>query len=443
MLSMLLILACTNAGAGGKTSTEVRLRIIAESLTTPGHSEPFSTEARIDETAKTITVFIPELDEYSQSMDYTDISLRVDLPMGYEFELTDGGGAQHTSSDQDTPVSLPMVDLSDSGSFVVTQAGNSVTYTVSAFEGIPIFTEDDLRGIQNIQDDMQKNYFLMNNITLTGNFEPLGSLDAPFLGILDGREKTINNFKIVQSTSNIGFFSQLGNADTPTSGIHNLVLVLANGDEDNPSIEGKDYVGALAAESYGTIKNVAVIGGVVKGEDQVGGLVGLQSGGSIETSYATGTVTGTSGIGGLVGGKFDAKIENSYATGRVEGNVTVGGLVGWQNDKSIENSYATGTVSGTSNVGGLVGLQDAGTITSSYFDAILTTPDGQTTLLPGISNVSNSPGVVTAFYTVDGVVRNDNNATADAVTSDDFSNWDPDIWQWQEGEWPTLYWQNQ
>ncbi len=659
MLSMLLILACTNAGAGGKTSTEVRLRIIAESLTTPDHSEPFSTEARIDETAETITVFIPELDQYSQSMDDTSIALRIYLPMGYEFELTDGGGAQHTSSDQDTPVSLPMVDLSDSGSFAVTQAGNSVTYTVSTFKGIPIFTEDELRGIQNIQDGMQENYFLMNDIALESNFEPLGSMSIPYTGIFDGRGKTISNLKIARSGEDyVGFFKYIGyhsthsNYNENSNGeVRNLVLALAEDNENSPSIEGRNYVGAIAGRSYGKIDNVRVTGGIVKGTatnlgglvggqsagtiensyvtsdvsgvvldsvmgvgDNVGGLVGIQKTGSIKNSHATGNVRGTNSVGGLVGNhQGDGNIENSHATGAVTGttylgglvgdkqgtgnienshatgdvtgtNINVGGLVGNKqgtgdiknsratgavmgsntvgglvgnhtDDGSIENSHATGDVTGTNNnvgglvgnkqgtgdiknsratgavtgvssigglvgnkqgtgdiknssatgavtgtagtigglvgslqggeiknsyatgdvegpnslgglvgflqggeiknsyatgavmrgsaIGGLVGFQLTGTtITSSYFDAILTRPEGQPMPLSGIGNKPNS-GVVTAFYTVDGVVRKDNNATADAVTSDDFSNWDPDIWQWQEGQWPTLYWQNQ
>ncbi len=458
MLSMLLILACTNAGADGKTSPEIRLRFVAESLTTPGYSEPFSTEARIDETAKTITVFIPEFDENSQPTDDTSISLRVDLTMGYEFELTDAGGAQHTSSDQDTPVSLPMVDLSDSGSFAVTQAGNSVTYTVSTFKGIPIFTEDELRGIQNIQDGMNKNYFLMNDIALLTDFVPLGSVTAHLSGIFDGRGKTISNLKIVRSGEDyVGFFKSIGynsnhsNYNENSNGeVRYLILALADSSETSPtSIEGRSYVGAVAGQNYGKIDSVRVTGGVIKGTaTYLGGLVGGQIDGIIENSYATGRVDGTHHIGGLAGSLQGGEIKNSYATGDVKGRGFLGGLVGWLNSGEIKNSYATGAVMGESEIGGLVGLQTTGTtITSSFFDANLTRQD------EGIGNKPNS-GVVTAFYTVDGVVRKDNNATADAVTRDDFVGWNFNggpaenngnpIWRLPAdgGEWPILSWQD-
>ncbi len=442
MLSMLLILACTNAGAGGKTSPEVRLRFVAESLTTPGYSEPFSLEARIDETAKTITVFIPELDKNSQPTDDTSISLRVDLPMGYEFELTDAGGAQYTSSDQDTPVSLPMVDLSDSGSFAVTQAGNSVIYTVSTFMGIPIFTEDELRNIE--QTGLNKKYFLMNDIALAANFEPLGS--SAFQGILDGREKTISNLKIAKSSEgNVGFFKVIGSSSNTSGEVRNLVLALTDGSETSPSIEGGDHVGAIAGRSYGAINNVVVTGGIIKGTTSVGGLVGYQFGttnsstdmssritdshvtsavmgrnhvgglvgyqfkksSSITNSYAMGAVTGTdtdeatdTNVGGLVGYQDDGNITASYATGRVEGVKSVGGLVGYQNDGNITASYATGRVKGARFAGGLVGRQDGGSIATSYAMGVVSETDSIT--LGGLVG-QQSGGNITNSYAMSSV----------------------------------------
>ncbi len=488
MLSMLLILACANAGAGGKTSTEVRLRFVAESLTAPGYSEPFSIEARIDETAdtiETITVFIPESDVESNPTDDTNISLNVYLPKGRTLKFTDTDGTAHIYSDQDTPIPLT-VDLSDSVRFAVTQAGNpEKIYKASAFRGIPIFDEADLKVIRNIQDGMTKNYFLMNDIALTGNFKPLGNVYSPYTGIFDGRGKTISNLKIVDLMRDaIGFFRQIGNFDSLNAGVQNLVLSLADYDGANPSIEGEDYVGAVAGRNYGKIENVAVIGGMVKGATRVGGLVGeqfnrdsniidshvttavmgtryvggivgLKFAGNITNSYTTGRVEGSENAGGLVGLLQGGEINNSYATGDVEGSENAGGLVGSQEGGSITNSYATGAVMGDSEIGGLVGFQRTGTtITSSYFDAILTRTDGQTTQLPGVGNLPDARSV-TAFYTVDGVVLDGNRTDAMAVTAENsFSDWnfngvpaenngDP-IWHLPvNGHWPTLYWQNQ
>ncbi len=417
MLSMLLILACTNAGAGGKTSTEVRLRIIAESLTALNHNGEFSTEARIDETTGAITVFIPE------STDAMSVTLSVYLLPGITLEYD---GTPYMSSDQDTPIPLT-VNLLNSVEFIVEQAGIPETYIASALEGIPIFTEGDLKGIQNIQDDMQENYFLMNDIALESNFEPLGSMSIPYTGIFDGREKTISDLKIIQpSVDSVGFFKYIGygsdhsNYNANTNGeVRNLVLALAEDNENSPSIEGKNYVGAVAGQIYGKIDNVAVTGGIVKGVNSVGGLVGQQNAGNIETSHATGDVTGNNSVGGLVGyqnagniintratgdvtGKTDSNgrqgeavgglvgykqgignIETSYATGDVTGNIYVGGLVGnKQGIGDITDSHATGAVTGTetdaargTNVGGLVGYQNGGDITDSHATGAVNGPN--------------------------------------------------------------------
>jgi filamentous hemagglutinin family protein len=132
-------------------------------------------------------------------------------------------------------------------------------------------------------------------------------------------------------------------------------------------VTGSDYVGGLVGYSYGSISNSYATGSVTGTGDNVGGLAGLLHHlGTISNSYAEGSVTGTGdNVGGLVGSNWSGgTIRNSYATGRVEGVSYVGGLVG-DNHGTIEKSYAGGGVTGSSYVGGLVG-NNYGTIEKSY-----------------------------------------------------------------------------
>lgn len=55
---------------------------------------------------------------------------------------------------------------------------------------IPVENAADL---QNIQDDLSAEYYLLNDISLSsaGNFTPIGTSAAPFTGMLDGRDYEI------------------------------------------------------------------------------------------------------------------------------------------------------------------------------------------------------------------------------------------------------------
>jgi hypothetical protein len=128
------------------------------------------------------------------------------------------------------------------------------------------------------------NYRLMADITLTGNWTPLGEFD----GRLDGNGKVIKALKIGTSSNNGGFFSSLGSA----AQVHNL------GFED-ASVSALDNTGILAGANAGTVSCVYSTGSV-SGANNVGGLVGSNTG-SISDSYSSAIVAGTAHLGGLVG----------------------------------------------------------------------------------------------------------------------------------------------
>ncbi len=240
---------------------------------------------------------------------------------------------------------------------------------------VKISIEEDF---QKIRADLTGNFALVNDITLTENFEPIGTgltpthSGTPFTGTFEGNGKTISNLKIIKpGEGHIGFFGAIGAGGE----VRNLKLILADGDADSPSIEGRYFVGALVGWNQGdSISNVGVEGGYIEGTNSVGGLVGRTADGSITASYATGDVvslTGSSGsaIGGLVGIMASGTLDNSYATGKVSApnrDVETGGLVGEMNSGSITASYATGDVDSGYAAGGLMGDLGGGSITASY-----------------------------------------------------------------------------
>jgi hypothetical protein len=187
-------------------------------------------------------------------------------------------------------------------------------------------------GLQNIKNDLIAYYILGNDIDCgvapynTGpGFEPIGNSTNPFGGNLDGNLKRIANLYINRPSSDyIGLFGYANSS----AAISKAALVNAN-------INGRDYVGALAGRSDGSISN----------------------------SYSTGSINGTNYIGGLAGYNNET-IVNSYSTADVNGNDSVGGLAGYS--YNISNSYAAGDASGNSNTGGLVG-NNSGNITYSFW----------------------------------------------------------------------------
>lgn len=143
-------------------------------------------------------------------------------------------------------------------------------------------------------------------------YEPIGNINTPFRGYLDG-----NGHKIVcpeisrGSENNIGLFGYAVRAHFTDMNL------------DQPWVTGNNDVGSLLGRGIGvTIEKVVVTQPVIVGRDHTGGLIG-------------GTFQGTG-----------TKIKNCYV---VDGQVTstewqAGGFIGVASDTRIENSYYTGTV---------------------------------------------------------------------------------------------------
>jgi len=227
--------------------------------------------------------------------------------------------------------------------------------------------------LQNIQNDLNADYVLMNDIdcsdTVNWNwdgdsekylgFEPIG---GNFNGTLEGMDYKITSLYINRISSedeDIGLFDNIGSDGL----VENVGL-------ENADINGYEDLGALTGENYGIINNCYSTGSIFGISNKAGGLVGINEG-NISNSYSSAIITDSDSnslvvVGGLVGeNNLEGEIINSYATGSVDGETWTGGLVG-SNNGLINNSYATGSVSSNSaNIGGLVG-ENQGVIDNSY-----------------------------------------------------------------------------
>ncbi len=256
---------------------------------------------------------------------------------------------------------------------------------------IGIYNENDLNDIKN---NLSGDYVLMNDITLTAPFEPVGNSSMPFNGTFEGRNRTISNLVINKgNTSNVGLFGNISSAT-----IKNLTL-------KNVEIKGKNNVGGLIGLAYNTnVTNVSINGNIEGTESNVGGIIGQfipkdkkniisnnnidvviksmlsTSGGLIgwinlnailqnaEVTITNNTIHGTINTGGgqvggliaaITGGASDKiYIENNKSNANVTSNTNVaGGLIGIAIAGAIRNNVATGNTNVTAggNVGGLVG----------------------------------------------------------------------------------------
>ena len=233
-------------------------------------------------------------------------------------------------------------------------------------------------------------------------FVPVGSVAAPFTGVLNGQGFTISNLNIVvaqgaeqsfEGLTTDGFAGLFGVVNGPAAVIQNVNLA-------NVAVSGADGtdVGALAgALLQGEIENASSSGAVTGGDAliddsgnrinaAVGGLVGLMGSGSatgpaasIAGSSSTAVVGGGDAfVGGLVGSTLSgSNIAGSWAGGAVTVGATSGtageiaaggGLAGSISGATLSNDYATGAVSGSggSAVGGFAGYIGASQVSASY-----------------------------------------------------------------------------
>ena len=299
------------------------------------------------------------------------------------------------------------------------KAGEEYTYTVSlaaaedpgyTIEGdgsYTVTTADGLKNVAKLVNEEGKtdiNITLDTDLTLTGEWTPIGTESQPYTGTFNGKDKTITGLTVNQEGTNyVGLIGYLGSGGK----VQNVVLEGVQITSDNSS----GYAGGVAGDSWGTIENCSVSGSV-SGTTFVGGVVGSQWGGSITGCNSSATVKGVIFAGGIAGEtNSGASLTGCYATGDVTvendgtNNSHAGGVVGYNGGCTLTACYATGSVtgsgSGTIYVGGVTGSNNLGILTACYHaKGDVSGPTGTTGGVAGrnFKGSMSGGGIITACY---------------------------------------------
>ena len=282
----------------------------------------------------------------------------------------------------------------------------------------PICTLNDLN---RIRTHLDWSYELKNDINASetkewndgAGFEPIGNhwaTSPSFNGSFDGNNFVISGLYI--NRPEMAYVGLFGNSE---GDLRRVKLI-------NSEVIGGTYVGCLTgSEGYREISDCSV-DCLVIGSDSVGGLAGNNNG-IILNSYSDGFVFGRV-AGGLVGINYYGTIKDSYSLADVNGYRGVGGLVGANHDSGgrafVYDSYSVGRVYSFGMFaapGGLIGGgdQDSIYIDGSYWDI---ESSGQATSSGG-----------------------EGKTTSEMFEPSTFVDWDRNIWNIVQGEYPKLIWE--
>ncbi len=208
----------------------------------------------------------------------------------------------------------------------------------------------------NLIEDIDLSSICGENINgETISFKPIG-YNSNFEGIFDGRNHTIKNIFINESSGNSALFANIANNE-----IKNLKL-------NNGNIKGGAYTGGICAIStssiiYNCINNVKIEGG----SHCTGGIAGYAINTIIENCANMSDINGTMRAGGIVGAtEGNCKILKSYNKGNISSKSTGSGdgtymsagiCAGTGCNKGsefiIENCYNVGDIYGKTHTSGI------------------------------------------------------------------------------------------
>lgn len=207
-------------------------------------------------------------------------------------------------------------------------------------------------GLRAIADDMNGDYILTADITLTGSWSPLGTPNSDddngsFTGTLDGNGHTISGlgFKIDdKDVVYMGLFGRIGSAGVVKNLNVNKISdegLLARAGDNN----GTRNIGTIAGVNHGTILNcrsdvnIACYASYIDG----GGIAG-ENAGLIKNCVYTGTIIGGNYtnviIGGIVGdNESGGTLQNCVVTATITGGLTASPLYGQDHGNVNDCAY--------------------------------------------------------------------------------------------------------
>lgn len=233
----------------------------------------------------------------------------------------------------------------------------------------------DEAGLKAIANDLSGDYVLAADITLTGQWTPLGTEASPFTGTFDGGGHSIKGLTVTASSDldNSGLFGYAKDATlknvsiigAKVDGDEHVGILLGNAKQVNISgvmtsgiVTGRDHVGGIVGDASGSadngeftsISNCMSTAGVFSRTYQAGGIAGIVNAGMIDKCFFYGSATaedinaGAGGISALIDGGSGTFTNNVSAAIYIKGAASVGNsdpnnnfehahsIVGWNNN---------------------------------------------------------------------------------------------------------------
>lgn len=230
-------------------------------------------------------------------------------------------------------------------------------------------------------DYNKKHFKLTSNITLTGEWTPIGNsiTGASFNGNLNGNDKRISGLQITNGSDVAGLFGYLGTPST-TSAIATIEKLTIEGSISCNGGQAGGLVGQIRPSSVFVLNNVHTKVSITGSGSDVGGIIGRVGGHAFFTNCSNGaSVSGRGSVGGLVGSFVQSGVEfNSCSNSAAVTGTNAAGICAGQTDLTyteFTGCVNNGAVNGTSEAAGIslggtfTGCSNIQTVTSSNGNA--------------------------------------------------------------------------
>ena len=230
-------------------------------------------------------------------------------------------------------------------------------------------------------DYNKKHFKLTSNITLTGEWTPIGNsiTGASFNGNLNGNDKRISGLQITNGSDVAGLFGYLG-TPSATSAIATIEKLTIEGSISCNGGQAGGLVGQIRPSSVFVLNNVHTKVSITGSGSDVGGIIGRVGGHAFFTNCSNGaSVSGRGSVGGLVGSFVQGGVEfNSCSNSAAVTGTNAAGICAGQTDLTyteFTGCVNNGAVNGTSQAAGIslggtfTGCSNNQTVTSSNGNA--------------------------------------------------------------------------
>lgn len=230
-------------------------------------------------------------------------------------------------------------------------------------------------------DYNKKHFKLTSNITLTGEWTPIGNsiTGASFNGNLNGNDKRISGLQITNGSDVAGLFGYLG-TPSATSAIATIEKLTIEGSISCNGGQAGGLVGQIRPSSVFVLNNVHTKVSITGSGSDVGGIIGRVGGHAFFTNCSNGaSVSGRGSVGGLVGSFVQSGVEfNSCSNSAAVTGTNAAGICAGETDLTyteFTGCVNNGAVNGTSQAAGIslggtfTGCSNNQTVTSSNGNA--------------------------------------------------------------------------